>query len=431
MSDEDEMPTVIRTHRATGSLLIVAVALIALVGCAAPKDVKHEAKSHAGMNCATYSHLDSAHRATAASAAGTPTDFVEYTATDATVLTAAQYLDELCAKGNAGDSVADTIANLQDSYPSCADYLKLDAATQLKWATAVADAVSLNTPQLADRTRALTAGCVTSAADLDAPTLMDSSREIILFLMNNPSPAAFEAYLEGHAVAPAAPSTAPFAGTANVTSTDGYTFTVQYNFSLGGQFATSTTKEKPGFSSITAKPSAAITVTNTTAGRQLSFNVVGFGTSPGGHFAGMFQIAGIFPDGSPVCALVAAGYGPTPPTASALQWHPSAGCAYVYENAPVGPDGSNTATLSVGGSRSLSAFGSVGDATTYSDEYASNVRSSSGPMIVAHVSDADYPAVLAALSAPPKLVLALAGGSLVEPALNCQVIATSDGSAGC
>ena len=233
--------------------------------------------------------------------------------------------------------------------------------------------------------------------------------------------------------APTVPSAPPslFVGTANVTTKDGYTFTVKYDFSLGNQFVKSVVKEKPGFSAITGAPTAAIAITNTTPGRVLNFNVISFGTSPGSRFAGMFQVAGIFPANSPVCKLVEGGYGPPPPTASALLWRPATGCAYVYVDAPVGPDGTGNAVLNSGESRNLSGFGSVADITTYGDEYAQNIGRSSGQMIVAHVSDADYPVVLSALSAPPKLVLAVAGGSLVQPSLSCQVIASSDGAAGC
>ena len=200
-------PTVNRRHRPAATVLILAVSLFGVAGCAASNAVKHTQKSPTPLSCAAYSHLDNARRAAAANAtsAPIPNGLVAYTATDAAPLTAEGYLDEACAAGSAGDLIDSLASDAAQSYPSCADFLKLDATVQAKWSTSFWTEFGDSVPTDSDETRALAAGCLTTT--VAGPTIIDGARNVASFLQGDTNPADFEAYLDGHKVPPPPPAT--------------------------------------------------------------------------------------------------------------------------------------------------------------------------------------------------------------------------------
>lgn len=162
---------------------------------------------------------------------------------------------------------------------------------------------------------------------------------------------------------------------APITDADGYTFSVIYDYTPNA-FVKDVASEKPGFNSIRIRLQSTITVTNTTAGRTLSFR--GFANDDV-----TFALLAQWPGSSAVCKAI----------------HPSGTAPCSIELAHTRP-GNELAVR----------------ASSTSQTYAGARNYDAG---LAHIPDADYDAVLAGLKAPASYAVTYTGGDDIRFKNSC------------
>ncbi|MFF7296087.1 hypothetical protein [Streptomyces sp. NPDC008265] len=196
---------------------------------------------------------------------------------------------------------------------------------------------------------------------------------------SKPSPEGSSAAATAEA-SPTPAQPADFAGTAHVTDVDNYTFDITYSYRTTG-VQRDTTNDKPGFSSGLISTDTELTVTNTTAGRSLSFEPVSGIVPPFGD--PQFQVLAYFAPGRVVCSLA------TVNSFLATKEKMQAGCTVQLAFARP------ATTLAAGGKDTPKVF--------------TGLQNGQGTAGVAAVPDAQWNAVEAELRAPDNFLIAYVG----------------------
>ena len=245
---------------------------------------------------------------------------------------------------------------------------------------------------------------------------------------NNPSPTraptgtsatAAENEAVGTAVVPA------LNGSSTVTSDDGYTIRVDYQLNL-----TVPTRdpqhEKPGFTAAFSKVVGAVSVTNTTPGREITFGFesMNLGAGDAGPYSGAMVLQAVYEPS--MCQAVNA----------PSQNYQHDACVLDLAHIPMS-DGTAMKPWRSGETRKLRMLGSIATSTDAAPYFPyvldGNIPQDDGPTIFAGIPESSYSDVVHRLLHPSLFVLSFMPGGPVGGNWHrdCATIATSAGRTSC